>query len=303
EGWSSILENTYAAQQGMLLNTQESQSGMLTNVQNSNAGMLLNTQETQTGMLLSTQDKDLSMLTNAQQNQESMRAAVALKQSETKTTVANQQEAMRSTMAEKQVSMRDRTSKEFESIKTTTGSKLGTMRSDSYHTMEGLRGDYSGHVGELKKSNKAGFESMLGTADRNMEGIRSGMDAEMKGARPELGGNLNRMIGIFGSFTKSVNDAFGDVGVKLDAPAKLKYASGGVLPGYTPGRDIYRFHNPMVGNLELSGGEGIMRPEFVRSVGGAAGIDRLNKDAINGNLNREFYNFAGGGVLPSWGFA
>ena len=303
EGWSSILENTYAAQQGMLLNTQESQSGMLTNVQNSNAGMLLNTQETQTGMLLSTQDKNLSMLTNTQQNQESMRAAVALKQSETKTTVANQQEAMRSTMAEKQVSMRDRTSKEFESIKTTTGSKLGTMRSDSYHTMEGLRGDYSGHVGELKKSNKAGFESMLGTADRNMEGIRSGMDAEMKGARPELGGNLNRMIGIFGSFTKSVNDAFGDVGVKLDAPAKLKYASGGVLPGYTPGRDIYRFHNPMVGNLELSGGEGIMRPEFVRSVGGAAGIDRLNKDAINGNLNRELYNFAGGGVLPSWGFA
>ena len=303
EGWSSILENTYAAQQGMLLNTQESQSGMLTNVQNSNAGMLLNTQETQTGMLLSTQEKNLSMLTNTQQNQESMRAAVALKQSETKTTVANQQEAMRSTMAEKQVSMRDRTSKEFESIKTTTGSKLGTMRSDSYHTMEGLRGDYSGHVGELKKSNKAGFESMLGTADRNMEGIRSGMDAEMKGARPELGGNLNRMIGIFGSFTKSVNDAFGDVGVKLDAPAKLKYASGGVLPGYTPGRDIYRFHNPMVGNLELSGGEGIMRPEFVRSVGGAAGIDRLNKDAINGNLNRELYNFAGGGVLPSWGFA
>ena len=303
EGWSSILENTYAAQQGMLLNTQESQSGMLTNVQNSNAGMLLNTQETQTGMLLSTQDKNLSMLTNTQQNQESMRAAVALKQSETKTTVANQQEAMRSTMAEKQVSMRDRTSKEFESIKTTTGSKLGTMRSDSYHTMEGLRGDYSGHVGELKKSNKAGFESMLGTADRNMEGIRSGMDAEMKGARPELGGNLNRMIGIFGSFTKSVNDAFGDVGVKLDAPAKLKYASGGVLPGYTPGQDIYRFHNPMIGNLELSGGEGIMRPEFVQSVGGAAGIDRLNKDAMTGKLNREMYSFAGGGVLPTWAFA
>ena len=303
EGWSSILENTSAAQQGMLLNTQESQYGMLANVQNSNSGMLLNTQETQSGMLLSTREKNLGMLLNTQENQESMRATVALKQSETKSTVASQQEAMRSTMAEKQVAMKDRTSSEFESIKSTTGSKLGTMRKDSDTTMEGLRGDYSGHVGELKKSNKSGFESMLSTSDKNMEGIRSGMDLEMRGARPELGGNLNRMISVFGSFTKSVNDAFGDVGVKLDAPAKLKYASGGVLPGYTPGQDIYRFHNPMVGNLELSGGEGIMRPEFVRSVGGAAGIDRLNKDAINGNLNREFYNFAGGGVLPSWGFA
>ena len=303
EGWSSILENTSAAQQGMLLNTQESQYGMLANVQNSNSGMLLNTQETQSGMLLSTREKNLGMLLNTQENQESMRATVALKQSETKSTVASQQEAMRSTMAEKQVAMKDRTSSEFESIKSTTGSKLGTMRKDSDTTMEGLRGDYSGHVGELKKSNKSGFESMLSTSDKNMEGIRSGMDLEMRGARPELGGNLNRMIGVFGSFTKSVNDAFGDVGVKLDAPAKLKYASGGVLPGYTPGRDIYRFHNPMVGNLELSGGEGIMRPEFVRSVGGAAGIDRLNKDAINGNLNRELYNFAGGGALPSWGFA
>lgn len=303
EGWSSILENTSAAQQGMLLNTQESQYGMLANVQNSNSGMLLNTQETQSGMLLSTREKNLGMLLNTQENQESMRATVALKQSETKSTVASQQEAMRSTMAEKQVAMKDRTSSEFESIKSTTGSKLGTMRKDSDTTMEGLRGDYSGHVGELKKSNKSGFESMLSTSDKNMEGIRSGMDLEMRGARPELGGNLNRMISVFGSFTKSVNDAFGDVGVKLDAPAKLKYAGGGVLPGYSPGQDIYRFHNPMIGNLDLSGGEGIMRPEFVRSVGGAAGIDRLNKDAINGNLNREMYNFAGGGILPSWGFA
>ena len=303
EGWSSILENTSAAQQGMLLNTQESQYGMLANVQNSNSGMLLNTQETQSGMLLSTREKNLGMLLNTQENQESMRATVALKQSETKSTVASQQEAMRSTMAEKQVAMKDRTSSEFESIKSTTGSKLGTMRKDSDTTMEGLRGDYSGHVGALKKSNKSGFESMLSTSDRNMEGIRSGMDLEMRGARPELGGNLNRMISVFGSFTKSVNDAFGDVGVKLDAPAKLKYAGGGVLPGYSPGQDIYRFHNPMIGNLDLSGGEGIMRPEFVRSVGGAAGIDRLNKDAMTGKLNQEMYAFSSGGVLPAWAYA
>jgi hypothetical protein len=45
------------------------------------------------------------------------------------------------------------------------------------------------------------------------------------------------------------------------------FASGGVLPGYTPGRDVHRFVSPTGGALELSGGEAIMRPEFTRAVG------------------------------------
>lgn len=54
------------------------------------------------------------------------------------------------------------------------------------------------------------------------------------------------------------------------------YADGGVLPGYTPGRDVHRFYSPTGGQLDLSGGEAIMRPEFTRAMGGAAGIARLN---------------------------
>ncbi|MEV5441416.1 hypothetical protein AB0N23_02530 [Streptomyces sp. NPDC052644] len=45
------------------------------------------------------------------------------------------------------------------------------------------------------------------------------------------------------------------------------FASGGVLPGYTPGRDVHRYVSPTGGALELSGGEAIMRPEFTRAVG------------------------------------
>lgn len=54
------------------------------------------------------------------------------------------------------------------------------------------------------------------------------------------------------------------------------FADGGVLPGYTPGRDVHRFYSPTGGRLDLSGGEAIMRPEFTRAMGGAAGIARLN---------------------------
>lgn len=71
------------------------------------------------------------------------------------------------------------------------------------------------------------------------------------------------------------------------------FASGGVLPGYTPGKDVHEFYSPTGGRLSLSGGEAIMRPEFTRAMGGAAGIARLNAAAIKGQA------FAGGGV---WGW-
>ena len=85
-------------------------------------------------------------------------------------------------------------------------------------------------------------------------------------------------------------------------PAWLgEYASGGVLPGYTPGRDIYEFIEPNSGlRLGLSGGEGIMRPEFVDAVGGPAGIDELNARARRGLPLGHAGNYAAGGVLPGW---
>ncbi|MDF2711149.1 MAG: hypothetical protein K0R62_6801 [Nonomuraea muscovyensis] len=60
-----------------------------------------------------------------------------------------------------------------------------------------------------------------------------------------------------------VRKAFG--GPEL--PKFTGFASGGVLPGYTPGRDVHTFYSPTGGGLALSGGEAIMRPEFTRAVG------------------------------------
>ncbi|MFG2352575.1 transglycosylase SLT domain-containing protein [Streptomyces sp. NPDC048521] len=51
-----------------------------------------------------------------------------------------------------------------------------------------------------------------------------------------------------------VTDAFG--GKHLDP---LKFETGGILPGYTPGRDVHL--------AALSGGEAVMRPEWTRAVG------------------------------------
>lgn len=57
-----------------------------------------------------------------------------------------------------------------------------------------------------------------------------------------------------------------------------EFATGGVLPGYTPGRDVHKFVSPTGGILNLSGGEAVMRPEFTRALG-KANIDVLNRIA------------------------
>ena len=72
--------------------------------------------------------------------------------------------------------------------------------------------------------------------------------------------------------------------------SRIAMAMGGVLPGWSPGKDIHEFFSPTGGRLSLSGGEAIMRPEFTRAVGGPAGVARINAAARGGQA------FALGGV-------
>ncbi|MDN5585870.1 MAG: tape measure protein [Brevibacterium sp.] len=287
----------------MLLNMQETQAGMLLGTQTTNAGQLLDTQTQQAAMLLNTQTQNAAMLLDVQTQQEAMRLNVATKQAGQKTVATEQQELMRLMLIDKQSQMKTKSAEDFESLKLTTGSKFSGMRSATDTTMSGMYGDYSGRLSDLKTLNKSGFESLLGTSNANMRAVRSGMDDQMEAAKPELGGNLNALIRVFASFTSSVNKAFGDVGVKLDAPAPLKFADGGVMPGYSPGRDIHHFRSQSAGDLYLSGGEGILRPETTRMIGGEKGIHALNSAARTGNSDALTHMlggmaFADGGVVP-----
>lgn len=70
-------------------------------------------------------------------------------------------------------------------------------------------------------------------------------------------------------------------------------ASGGVLPGFTPGRDVHHFYSPTGGALHLSGGEAIMVPEWVRAMGGEQAVQAMNHAARHGQ------SFAAGGVFKN----
>ncbi len=113
----------------------------------------------------------------------------------------------------------------------------------------------------------------------------------------------------------SVAEAFG--APKLP---KYKFASGGIMPGYTPGRDVHRFVSPTGGMLDLSGGEAIMRPEFTRAVGsgfvgyfnrlaksrGAQGVKAALAPMLGGNPSLPTdtsLRYASGGVVPHRRFA
>lgn len=82
-----------------------------------------------------------------------------------------------------------------------------------------------------------------------------------------------------------------------------RFADGGTyrrLPGYTPGRDVHTFYSDTAGRLDLSGGEGIVRPEVVDALGGEAGLARLNRKGKEGKLHKEaltHQSFAEGGLF------
>jgi phage-related protein len=94
-----------------------------------------------------------------------------------------------------------------------------------------------------------------------------------------------------------VTDAFG--GKHLD---KMQFASGGITPGYTPGRDVHRFVSPTGGMLDLSGGEAIMRPEWTRAVGPGY-VNAMNAAARSGGVGgvRSVLGFKGGGIFDGIG--
>lgn len=207
---------------------------------------------------------------------------------------------MRDTTADRQESMRSTTATKYEQMRSKTASELATMLAGQRTATTTMRDEYATHLAVLKSDNSDTMGAISRTAVASFEGIRDGMNTQMKNARPELGGNMNRLIDVLGRFADSVNKAFGDVGVKLSKPAPLKYATGGVLPGYTPRRDVHKFYSPTAGELHMSGGEGILVPEATRAVGGERGIAAINRAARYGHTDdlAHLFQFARGGVMP-----
>ncbi|WP_193104707.1 tape measure protein [Brachybacterium sp. FME24] len=171
-------------------------------------------------------------------------------------------------------SMKDRLKVIWDSVKTNVIQPVANWLSDTL----------APKIETVTDNIKSAFEVMKDGVKKAWDGIKSAARVPAKFVVEDV-------------YNKTIRATFNGVAEKLGIDtrlpaAKVGFASGGVMPGYTPGRDVHQFYSPTAGRLDLSGGEAIMRPEFTRAVGGPAGVAALNMKARKGQA------FAGGGV---WG--
>jgi tape measure domain-containing protein len=88
-------------------------------------------------------------------------------------------------------------------------------------------------------------------------------------------GNAATKAGTLDTNIQKVNRQTGGGAGTTKGKPKKKYATGGILPGYTPGRDVHI--------AALSGGEAVMRPEWTRAVGSGY-IHSMNAAAMKGGV-------------------
>lgn len=141
---------------------------------------------------------------------------------------------------------------------------------------------------------KAGFRSVKDTVSAiwssMWDGLKTVAEAPIKfvidtvlngGLIKAFNWVVNR-LGLKGLAIAPIPDPFAGTGLPPGGGGLQKRAGGGVLPGYTPGRDVHTFYSPTGGVLGLSGGEAVMVPEWTRAVGGRAAVDAMNRRARRG---------------------
>lgn len=142
------------------------------------------------------------------------------------------------------------------------------------------------------------IKTAVGLVQTAFENVADGIALAWEGIKKAAADPINFVIDTvynngLRSFWNDIAGALNMNNLKLPRVNKIAFAQGGVMPGYSPGRDIHRFYSPTGGYLHLSGGEAIMRPEWTRMMGGPKAIERMNAAARRGQA------FASGGVYGS----
>ena len=159
------------------------------------------------------------------------------------------------------------------------------------------------------------IKTAIDTAKKGFDNFKTGVETAMNGIKKAAATPVNFVINtVYRDGIKKAFDTIAEkVGLSLRLPSVSPisgYASGGrwrtMLPGYTPGKDVYHFFSPDGGGaIRMSGGEGIIRPDSLRALGGKPWLDRVNASRGRGladvgdtGARRGRVSFAEGGV---WG--
>lgn len=175
-------------------------------------------------------------------------------------------------------------------------------------------GDVGRKAGELWGGLVSGAEGMAKGVGRFFDDLKAKAMIPVKWVadnvvNPLLGG-VEKVGNFFGLKLSLPRLNFSDGGTLPQAGGanrgrQVALATGGVMPGYTPGRDVHRFYSPTGGLLDLSGGEAVMRPEVTATLG-TSWVDGMNAAARAGGqagvrqfLHEQGFHAGGTVALPS----
>ena len=322
EGWAAMLLSMQENQAVMLLGTQETQAGMVEALVSSWV-----TQRDTQGAALDAMNEKLSTSSDSQVSthakaQDSMSSKLKAATDSQKSTQSTSLDTMLSTLtsnmdsqrvvhATAQNSMttkqRDTLSQQLKQLQdglssqhSSMSSILGDMSSTLSTRWDRMRQTQATDLSSMRKNADSGFTAIRDFGSELMSSLARAVGREMGKISPHTDSAMKSTAGVLNKFAGAANKAFSDLGVKVPT---MKYDQGGVVPGYSPGRDIHHFRSTTAGDLYLSGGEGILRPEATRMIGGERGIRALNTMARTGNSDAVTHMlggmaFAGGGVVP-----
>ncbi|MEV5429114.1 peptidoglycan DD-metalloendopeptidase family protein [Streptomyces sp. NPDC052701] len=165
----------------------------------------------------------------------------------------------------------------FNDAKRWTTEKWNSLWSGVSGTVTSMRKTIEGKVADFKNA-------VVGFFSKAVSGVKTAWDKLQDVAKKPVKFLIQTV------FNEGLRKVWNNTAAKLPGIGTISemklpkgFASGGVLPGYTPGRDVHRFVSPTGGVLDLSGGEAIMRPE-VTKVMGRSGVNALNAAARQGGV-------------------
>lgn len=212
-------------------------------------------------------------------------------------------------------------------------SAFSSVVSSAKNTLHGAVNWVSRHLKSIRSyfsTSRSDVGSIAKSAFTNVANYASSL---LDRARRDVSSLLSKIVGSFSSAKTSIGKVWSGLGGVVRAPvdwigynvynrgikhvwdmvaAKVKmgplppytgFATGGILPGYTPGRDVMTMPG-----FAFSGGEAIMRPEWTRAVGpqlielwnrlARTGGAKAVQQALAGGLSMMRGGFARGGILP-----
>lgn len=175
-------------------------------------------------------------------------------------------------------------------------------------------------VADIVEKHFPGFRSALDELKSFFGGVVESIGSIWDGLKEKVAGPINWIIdNVLNGALKNAWNAVAKVipglkewdgvdriefaeGGKGDGADRVeRRATGGILPGYTPGRDVHEFDSPTGGRLLLSGGEAVMRPEWTKAMG-AGYVDDMNAVARSegvAGIRKRMQFFANGGIVDS----